>query len=134
MKLLFIDANIFLALDNLRDVHHSRAVELWKEIEEGKYEHYFTTDYVFNEVVGVAYRKFGKERAILFGENILRSIMVLNVDEHLLGEAWKIFSKTPLHLNLTDCTHIAVMRAVGLSSIATFDQEFTKIIGLEVIS
>jgi len=132
--MLFIDANIFLAGDNLRDVHHNKAVELWKEIETGQYGNYFTTDYVFNEVMGVTGRKFGKERAVLLGEHILRSIFILNVDEHMLAQAWKIFSTTELHLNMTDCTHIAVMKASSVLFIATFDKEFTKISWMEVIS
>lgn len=132
--MLFIDANIFLALDNLRDVQHNKATELWKEIETGKYENYFTTDYVFNEVMGVTYRKFGKERAVLLGESILRSIFIFHVDEHLLAAAWKIFSATKLGLNMTDCTHIAVMEATSVVAIATFDKEFTKVKEIQVIS
>lgn len=132
--MLFIDTNIFLALDNIRDVHHNKAVELWKEIEAGKYGNYFTTDYVFNEVMGVTYRKFGKERAVLLGESILRSILIFNVDEHMLAAAWKIFSTIKWRLNMTDCTHIAVMEATSVLAIATFDKEFTKVKEINIIS
>ncbi len=75
--MLFIDANVFLAYYNVRDVNHTRAVRLWGKLESGKYGDYFTSDYVFNEVVGVTFRKFGKESAVVLGKHILKNIFVL---------------------------------------------------------
>lgn len=132
--MIFIDANIFLAYDNLSDVNHTRALKIWEEIESGKHGDYFTSDYVFNEIVGVTFRKKGKERAVLLGEQVLKSVLIINIDDHLLKEAWKIFSNTRLNLNLVDCTNLAAMNIVGAEVIATLDKEFIQVKDIEVIS
>ncbi len=125
--MILIDANIFLAYDNEDDVHHKKARAIFQQIEQGDFGQALTTDYVFNEVVGVASRKKGKERALLLGEQILRCFFMINVDEHLLKEAWKFLKETRLSLNLVNCTNVMVMRTVPISHIATFDQEFLKL-------
>ncbi len=134
MNMLFIDANIFVAYDNLLDVHHARAVKLWDEIESGTFGDTFISDYVFNEVIGVTYRKFGKERARTLGENMLKSVILLNIDDHLLTEAWGIFRKTTLGLNLVDCTNLVALNAVSATYIATFDEEFKNVPGIKVVA
>ena len=131
--MIFIDANIFLAYDNFDDIHHIAAVNLWKKIETGKFEQYFTSDYIFNEVIGVTLRKFGKERAILLGEAILKSVFIINVDKHMLTETWKIFTKTKLSLNLVDCTNLVIAKLADAKFIATFDKEFKKIDWIKVL-
>ncbi len=133
-NLIFIDANIFLAHDNINDVNHKSALKILEEIESGKYGDYFTSDYVFNEIVGVTFRKRGKERAVLLGEQVLKSILTINIDDHLLKEAWKIFSTTKLSLNLVDCTNLATMKLAGAEFIATLDKEFAQMKSIEVIS
>ena len=134
MNLIFIDANIFLAYDNINDVNHKRALKIWEEVETGKYGEHFTSDYVFNEIVGVTFRKRGKERAVLLGEQVLKSLLLINIDDHLIKEAWKIFSTTKLSLNLVDCTNLAAMKIAGAEFIATLDKEFTQLKNVEVIS
>ena len=132
--MIFIDANIFLAYDNINDANHKKALTIWGEVESGKYGDYFTSDYVFNEIVGVTFRKKGKEIAVLIGEQVLKSVLMINIDDHLLREAWKIFSTTKLSLNLVDCTNLAAMKIAGAEFIATLDKEFIQVKGVEVVS
>lgn len=132
--MIFIDANVFLAYDNIDDIHHKRAVELFNQIVDGIFGDPFTSDYVFNEVVGVTFRKKGKERAVILGDHIQKSMLKLNVDEHLLNKAWDFFSKTPLTLNLVDCTNVILTRLAHTNYIATFDKEFVKVQNLQIIS
>lgn len=130
--MIFIDANVFLAYDNKNDLHHAKALRLWQDIEGGKFEQYFTSDYVLNEVVGVTLRKLGKERALKLGEHILKTVFLLNIDEHMLVEAWKEFARTRLSLNLVDCTNLVAIKIADAEFIATFDGEFSKLSGLKV--
>ncbi|MBI4016449.1 MAG: type II toxin-antitoxin system VapC family toxin [Candidatus Aenigmarchaeota archaeon] len=124
--MIFIDANIFLAYDNINDVHHQRALKLWQKIEDGKYGEYFTSDYVLNEIIGVTLRKLGKERAVILGTHIFNSMLVLNIDDHILRKSFRMFSQTELSLSLVDCTNLAVLDMVGAGMLATFDKEFEK--------
>ncbi len=131
--MLLIDANIILAYSNLDDVHHQRATKLWSEIETGKYGKYFTTEYIFNEVVGVTFRKFGKEKAIELGEELSKSVFLLNPDPTQRDQAWKLFKEQNNGLNFVDCTNLAAMYFVDSTEIATFDKEFQKIKGIIVV-
>ncbi len=132
--MIFIDANIFIACDNKDDVHHNRAQKLFQEIENGKYGHYFTSDYIFNEVVGVTFRKLGKERARVLGTQIIHSIPMINVDDHLLKQSWNAFSESNSKLNLVDFTNVTICKIAKAENIATFDKEFLKEGDLKVIN
>lgn len=132
--MILIDASAFLAYYNTRDLHHSKSVELFENLQDGKYGKYFTSDYIFNEVVGVTLRKQGKEAAKALGATILRSMSIVNVDEHLLGKAWRLFCKTGLNLGLVDCTSLVVMDLANSGKIATFDKEFSKVKEIEVVN
>ena len=132
-KVVLVDANIFLAYENIRDTHHTRAQELFQKIQIGIYGTWFITDYIFNEVVGVTFRKFGKERAIAVGESMLKSMILLNIDDHHLQEAWKLFTRIPSRLNFVDCTHLVAMEIASTDMIATFDAEFKNIKNIKII-
>tara|TARA_Y100000031_G_C8065227_1_gene312531 strand:+ start:117 stop:515 length:399 start_codon:yes stop_codon:yes gene_type:complete len=131
--MIFVDANVFLAYDNINDVHHHQAVMLFQKIVKCHYGDPFTSDYVFNEVVGVTFRKKGKERALVLGNHLQKSLLILNVDDHLLNEAWNIFSTTPLGLNLVDCTNLVLAKLARTNYIATFDNEFEKVKNIQII-
>jgi len=124
--MIFIDANVFLAYDNARDVLHDKAIKLWQRIESGEFGECFTSDYVFNEIIGVTNRKFGKKRAIILGEQIRKSISLMNIDDHLLEKAWKYYTHTNLRLNLVDCTNVIALEILRVETIATFDKEFRR--------
>ena len=134
MTMIFIDANIFIAYHNERDVHHRRALEISTEIESGKFGDYLTSDYVFNEVIGVTLRKQGKAKALLLGEQILKNFFILNLNQIALKETWKAFKESDLNLNLVDCSNLTALKLVDCSTIATFDEEFKKFPDIQVIS
>ena len=132
-KMIFIDANLFLAYHNANDVHHAQAKELWKAIEDLAFGPAFASDYVFNEVVGVALRKLGKEPALAIGNQILASTPLFTIDKHTRTLAWTQFGKSDSGLSFVDCTHLAAMRVAGATHIATFDKEFKKVPGITIV-
>ncbi len=131
--MIFIDASVFIAYDNINDVHHTKAVELMQKIEEGSFGDHFTSDYIFNEVVGVTNRKVGKERAIQLGSHILKTIFILHITNHLLKQTWIFFAKTKLTLSLVDCSTIILCENIRAEYIATFDKEFKKITSIKIV-
>ena len=131
--MIFIDANIFLSYYNEDDVHHNKAIKIFKEIDEGKYGDSLTSDYVFNEVVGVTFRKKGKEKALKLGNKILNTIFMINIDINEIRTAWDFFNKNQLTFNLVDCTNISIMNKLEIKNIATFDKEFKKVKKIKVI-
>jgi len=131
--MIFIDASFFLAYYNIDDLHHQNAKKGWAEIEVGKYGPTITSDYILNEVVGVTLRKLNKKHAIIIGEQIIRSIIIINIDEPILTEAWRLFLQTGFNFNLVDCTTIAIMKRTNMKHIATFDKAFKNIRDIIVI-
>ena len=131
--MIFIDASFFLAYYNINDIHHNHATKLWNDIETEKYGIYFTSDYIFNEVIGVTLRKSGKKNALIIGQHILKSIIILNIDDHILSESWNLFSKTNLNFNLVDCSILTALKLINAKYLATFDKEFNKLKEIKVI-
>ena len=132
---VLIDASFLVAFDNSIDVHHQKARALWKKIERGDYGAYFISDYIFDEVMGVAMRKVGKKRAIALGQHLLKSVPLINIDRHIFDEAWKIFTNEKINLNLsfTDCTNIVLLNLIKTTYIVTFDREFREVPNVEVL-
>ncbi|PIN87868.1 hypothetical protein COV12_01560 [Candidatus Woesearchaeota archaeon CG10_big_fil_rev_8_21_14_0_10_32_24] len=132
--MILIDASVFLSDLSVKDVHHEKAVKLFEELRNGKYGEYFTSDYIFNEVVGVTFSKVGKERSVEVGDYIKSSMFILNIDQQLLDGAWIFFEKTPFTLNFVDYTSIVACQLLNNPTILTFDKEFLKVKGITIIS
>src|SRR3989338_4258969 len=122
--MILIDASVFLAYDNVDDVHHLRAVLIMQNVEKGIYGNYFTSDHILQEVVGVTFRKKGKERALLLGNQIFKTMFLFNITDHTLKEGWGYFADTKYSLSLVDCTSIVLCKKSKVEYIATFDKEF----------
>lgn len=131
--MIFVDASFFLAYDNINDIYHGKSVKLFLDIEAEKYGPYFTSDYILNEVIGVTLRKAGKKRALIIGNQILKSVIVLNIDDHILIEGWRLFSQTKFNFNLVDCTSIVAMKIANAKYVATFDKEFKLVKDIKVV-
>ena len=129
---IFLDASYLLALYNESDIHHKRARILADKIDANEYGQALTSDDVFDEVVSVALRKFGKEKAQLFGKQILGSAFIVNGDKHIFDSAFRIFNASKLPFSFTDCTTQAIIELAQIQHIATFDKMFEKL-DVEVI-
>ena len=129
---IFLDASYFLAIYNEDDIHHKRATLIAEKIDVNEYGQMLTSDDIFDEVVSVALRKFGKEKAQAFGKQILDSTFIVNGDKHIFDNAFKIFNASKLPSSFTDCTTQAIIELAQIKYIATFDKMFEKL-DVEVI-
>ena len=130
---IFLDASYFLALYNENDVHHKRAAISAEKIDVNIYGQAITSDDIFDEVVSVALRKFGKEKAQNLGRQIFSSIFMVHGDKHLFDDAFKIFNNSKENFSFTDCMTQAIMDFAQIKYIATFDKLFEKL-DVEVIN
>ena len=130
---IFIDASVFCSYVNKVDVHHLKAKNLLKDIFSNKQEVTYTSDYIFDEVLGVCLRKAGKKTAYETGFYILHSqIAFIFIGAHIFKDAWLLFQTTD-DLSFTDCTSLAFMKAYGIQKIVTFDKGFLQRKDIEVI-
>ena len=130
---IFLDASYFLALYNENDVHHKKAILIAEKIDVNEYGRVLTSDDIFDEVVSVALRKFGKEKAQGFGMQILDSVFIINGDKHIFDNAFKIFNSSKLPFSFTDCTTQAIIELAQIQYVATFDNLFEKL-DVEVVN
>ena len=130
---IFLDASYFLALYNKDDVHYKRATLIAENIDANEFGQALTSDDVFDEVVSVALRKFGKEKAQALGKQIFDSIFIVHGNKHIFDNAFKIFNASKLSFSFTDCTSQAIMELAQITYIATFDKLFEKLY-VEVIN
>ena len=130
---VLLDTSFIIAFDNERDVHHKNAAIMWIKIDKMNYGQYFISDHIFDEIIGVSLRKIGKEKTLDLCNRIIKSIPIINIDNHLFKESWNLFKETNLNLSFTDCTNVALIGLFKSNKIATFDEDFNKIKGIEVI-
>ncbi len=129
MERTLFDTNVFVAALNPREAHHTRAREILATTAGAAF-----TDDVFDELSNILTRNLHKEQAILAIQGFLASgVELLHVNEQQFHLGWNIY-RTVRPLSFTDATNIAVMKSLGITRIATFDEAFKKIPGIEVIS
>ena len=129
---IFIDASVFCAYANIRDVHHKNAQKIISDIVSGKHENGITTDYIFDETVTVTKRKADSKTAVEIGKFLLDSeIFIAKVDSVVFQKSWEFFRANDL--SFTDCSNIAFMNLFGIRKIATFDKGFKGIKDVQVI-
>jgi hypothetical protein len=128
---VFLDTGFFVAFHNSRDVNHQRAVELMEKLLDGEYGPIFTSDYVFDEAVTVAYVRTGRhDLAVDLGNFILgidhpKFVTMLPIEEETFDDTWNIFtSYSKQGLSFTDCSSIALISKLGIKSIVSFDRGF----------
>ncbi|MBI2654907.1 type II toxin-antitoxin system VapC family toxin [Candidatus Woesearchaeota archaeon] len=135
---VFLDASYFLAFYDKNDVHHERALLLSMKLDANEYGQSITSDYIFDETVSVALRKFGKENAQALGKQILGTVFIVQCDRHLFDASLEKFnsSKEPFSFtdcvsqaifSFTDCVSQAIMDLIQIKYIVTFDKLFEKL-------
>ena len=130
---LLLDTSFLIAFHNERDVHHLKARTLWKTIEDLTHGQYFISDYIFDELMSVSLRKNGKEETLQLGNHVIHSIPLINIDATLFKETWKFFTTTNHNFSFTDCTNLIILKELGITTLATFDKEFTIIKDIELL-
>ena len=131
--MIMLDTSFVVAYYNTRDQNHDVAVKIAKILANQNSELYIT-DYIFGEIVTVSFVKLKNLRkAIHIGKTILESCNLLHVEKGIFEHAWRIFSEQKLRLSFVDCATIATMESQKIQKIATFDGDFSKIKGIEVL-
>jgi hypothetical protein len=128
----FIDTGVFLALYDLDDRYHKRAVELIKNALTGSFGRLFTSDYVVDEAVTTLLVRTRHEIAVELGKYLIESPRLTKqfVNEEVFMTAWAKFKNLKdKRLSFTDCTSLAIAEKHGISRIMSFDSDFDGLIG-----
>ncbi|MBS7626589.1 type II toxin-antitoxin system VapC family toxin [Candidatus Bathyarchaeota archaeon] len=133
--MIFLDSSLIVAYLNEVDVNHAKALQIIKDLDRGRYGSSVITDYIFDEVITVMlFKIMNLGRVVELGEKILSANLLFRVNEDLFEFAWKIFKEQEKPVfSFTDCTSIATCRINGISTIATFDEDFQRLKGFRII-
>jgi hypothetical protein len=128
---LFLDTSAFVAVEDLDDANHRRAVEFREKIRRGDtpFRTLYTSNYVVDETLTLLRFHCGHHVAVTFRKSLERSkvIGVLWVTEAFEKDAWKIFEKhSDKEYSFTDCTSFALMDAEAIRNAFTFDEHFSQ--------
>jgi len=134
--MLFLDTSVIVAYKNADDINHGRALRIIGDLAKGTYSMGLVTEYTILETVTVLKRKCDSRVAIEAGEALLnsREIKVIPSAE-LFDATWQEFANLArTDLGFVDVSNLVAMRLYGTRRIATFDGEFRKLKGIEVVN
>lgn len=128
---VFIDAGIYIAFRNTKDLRHKRAAEIIASIARGEYDAAYTSEYIFDEAVTFTLSRTGNHPlaeslgATILGEKRRPLAKIINIDNTVFRDAWTLFRKySDSSLSFTDCTSLTLMKEHDIDVIASFDAGF----------
>lgn len=128
---LFLDTGAFVAIEDLDDDNHRRAVEFKEKIRQGNtpFRTLYTSNYIVDETLTLLRFHCGHHVAVAFRNTLKASdlVRVFWMTEGLEDAAWNIFEKhSDKEYSFTDCTSFALMNAEAIRNAFTFDQHFAQ--------
>lgn len=127
--MIFVDTTFLIALLIKTDSLHEKALKIGGSIHEKK----VINNTVLNETLNAFTGKGGKVGKELY-QVILEMFDIRYLDEKDYENAIDIYLNFNSSINYSDCTILSTMIENKINRIVTFDSDFNKIKGIEVIS
>lgn len=143
MRPIFIDSSAWIALFKTNDVHHERALYIFRhQITEDI--PLITSNTVLYEVLTVLSMRAGKNISVAFGnwfynKAVLRELVKnIFVDEAIESKAWALFRGIKnKNVSFVDCTSVIISSINDAQDMVTFDKHFNlfeKEYGVKVLN
>ena len=131
---LFVDTNIFVAINDETDSTHNRALDL-KEKIRGMTDKLYTSSDIIGETLTVLSKKLGKEKVNEFYNNFSKlGIKEIFINESLHNETRKFFAKVKSkNISFIDCSSVIAMKRNKIKYIFSFDEDFRSM-GVKLLS
>lgn len=125
---IFIDTNVFVALEDISDSTHDKAVAISEYLVKQSGIKYFTSSEVVAETFTVLSRKLGNEAVKLFlAKHQKSNIIDIFLDEQLYKETVKRFVEIKkAKVSFVDCSNVIIMKRNKIGIIFSFDEDFRK--------
>ncbi len=127
--MIFVDTTFLIALLIKTDPLHEKALEISETIRERK----VINNTVLNETLNAFTGKGGKAGKELY-QVILEMFDIIYLDEKDYENAIDIYLNFNSYINYSDCTILSSMVKNKINRIVTFDSDFNKIKGINVIN
>ena len=131
MREIFVDTSAWAAITDSTDANHEAAVAFMQQI--ARKSHLVMTDYILDEAYTLLLRNVGYTATVDFKQklDILRRQNIVTVHwvtESMVVQAWSIFARFNVdkQWSFTDCMSYAVMKALRITEVFTFDHHFSQ--------
>ena len=125
MSSVFVDTGAFAALADRNDRHHRDAKRLLRRLGRER-RPLVTSTCVVDELLTLVRMRVGHAAAVRIGERLMQTrwCRIVEIGEDTREAAWELFVRYHDHVfSFTDCTSFALMRAMGLQEVFTFDRD-----------
>lgn len=128
--MLFTDANYWISLFSEKEENHERAVVLESQTA---HERLVLSEHALSEVFTIISRHYGRSLAFTSCGSLLTEprVEVMQADY----EDWKEAIKIGLNydVSFTDAITVVLMRSNNVKKIVSFDSDFNKFKGIQVV-
>ncbi len=133
--MIILDSSFLIAYHNTRDAHHPNAARVMPELIAGEWGKALLPEYVFLEVATVLLARRGLGVATKVTSTLLQAREVELVPcSALFFETLETFRSQPgRDLSFTDAAIVTLSRQRKIPFVATFDQDFEEVAGIEVV-
>lgn len=131
---VFIDTSMFKALVDPKDEFYQKANDIWEKLKDQKLV-LVTTNFILDETFTLIRMRCGRLLSLELRQRLeeglrgIKIVRVLALDEK---HAWPWFEQDWNGLSFTDCVSFAVMKRLGIDSVAAFDKHFARA-GFEIV-
>lgn len=130
--MIFIDTSAWIAIEDKKDINHTKALELKQELLASR-ERTITTNYVLDETYTLMLLDLGYTKTVDFKHKLDRLsdsnlIITVHITPEIEQEAWEtfeLFNKDKMW-SFTDCTSRVIMEWLGIQEAFTFDRHFEQ--------
>lgn len=128
----FLDSSFIIALVNDNDSLHEKAL---KYIELTETNDCFISNFIINEVITVIGNKLGLKIAISTFNLLINVFNIINKydNSNFNSSNMLIYEEYNTKLSYTDSSIIYIMKEEGIDNLISFDKEFKKVEGINLI-
>ncbi|MFB6226055.1 MAG: type II toxin-antitoxin system VapC family toxin [Candidatus Paceibacteria bacterium] len=130
MDRYFLNTSFLLAFIDSDDDHHQKSREIMGKIRD---EEVYISDRVFTETVNTIFSRFDHSDAENFSDYLRKSgINILHTNSVTFSMASELFESEKV--SFTDCSIIALMKALNIEKLCTFDSDCRDFENIEIVN
>ena len=124
---IFLDTSFIKGVFDPKDDFHIKASKFWGQFQKDG-EWFLITNFILDEMFTLVRKRCGKDLVSLIRQELgkTKKLQFVRVGLNDEKSAWQWFFNDWSDLSYTDCTSFAVMKRLGLSRVATFDEHFSR--------
>lgn len=125
---IFVDTSFLKAFFDPKDDFHKQASAIWKTLREHE-TRLVLTNYILDESFSLIRFRCTLPVSLRLRQLLFQYVSVIDVERVTIEDeaaVWEWFEKDWSRLSFTDCVSFVVMKRLGITDAATFDEHFSR--------